>query len=312
MREGHPPGIAQRTELQVFYPASRWFESTYRGTAQSFVLCLSLEDDHQIERGSLMSSVGPGVGSIARQSAKPASAFVCPWCARDSFHVVDAFMVRASVGGQIGFTTWDDSAGAFTLHGTNLISHPSVATSRGYQLDWFHSRCAACSRGAVWRGDELVYPQSSSTVQPHPEMPEAAKELYLEAAAVLPHSKRAAAALARAALERLLRGLPNAQPKDRLADLVAALSTSVSPTLWQLLTLLRFIGNDSLHGDGSSELVTLYLDGDAAEIVEPVFGAINSIVEEVIVQPAEAARLYAMIPEGVRMSAERERDRAQE
>ncbi|WP_185040904.1 DUF4145 domain-containing protein [Curtobacterium sp. PhB172] len=208
-----------------------------------------------------------------------------------------------------GYLTVDDTQGVFTVVGTELMKSSDAAKHNGVLLEWHLSVCAACSQGSVWRGDELIYPSRSRTPPPHEAMPEGAKQLYVEAAAVLPHSRRAAAALARAALERLLRALPESSPEARLDDLIAKLSSVVSPTLWKLLTVVRYVGNDSLHGDGSSELVGLYLEGDAAELVEPVFGAINSIVEEVIVQPAEAERLYSMIPEGVRLNAEKKRDR---
>lgn len=242
-------------------------------------------------------------------SPEPSSSGVCPRCGRDSFHVVQPLKVNGASG-----TSWsvplnfDDTKHQFKVEGTMLRYDNSVQRQRGAVLNWFASVCTACSQGSVWRGDQLIYPPKSGAVPPHDAMPGTAKELYLEASAVLPHSRRAAAALARASLERLLRALPDADPRARLDGLIADLSSVVSPKLWQLLTVLRYVGNDSLHGDGSSELVSLYLEGDVAGIVEPIFGAINSIVEELIVQPTEAERLYKMIPEGVRRSAEQKRD----
>lgn len=249
---------------------------------------------------------------VARaQSPRPASNMRCPRCGDSSYLVVQTLDVQALFSTTSGMYPFDDRADRFTVDGSNVRYRPAQRANVD-ALDWYASVCAGCAQGAVWRGDELVYPQVSTAVPPHNAMPQAARNLYLEASAVLPHSKRAAAALARAALERLLRELPESDPRAKLDDLIAGLGNRVSPTLWKLLTTLRYLGNDSLHGDGSSDLVALYLDGDAATIVEPIFGAINSIVEEVIVQPAEADRLYAMLPEGVRKSAEQKRDTAAE
>lgn len=173
---------------------------------------------------------------------------------------------------------------------------------------WTSSTCTACDQSSVWRGDDLAYPRKGSAPRPHPDMPEAALSLYEEASEVLPISRRAAAALARASLETLLRRLPGANPKHRLTDLIAGLQGKVTGPLWQLLTGLRYIGNTSLHGSGADEdspLVALFLEGEASEIVDPFFGAINTLVEELITQPAKIGALYEMIPESVRTQAEK-------
>lgn len=156
----------------------------------------------------------------------------------------------------------------------------------------------------MWRGDALLFPAGSTVDPPHPDMPSLASELYSEAREVLPISRRAAAALARASLEALLRELDTQSQGKRLDDLIAELRTRIGKTLWQLLTALRVVGNDALHSD-SDGLVVLFLNGDRDVAVEPLFGAINEIVEQVVTQPAKANQLYAMIPEGKRATAER-------
>jgi len=249
--------------------------------------------------------MSPTSSDFGSTSPKPSSSFTCPRCGKDAFHVVTDLNVRVSGPSGWQFPAFDDREKAFEVTGDHLRVLP---VPNGDPLDWFASVCVACSQGCVWRGDQLIYPQVSQVAEPHPEMPEAARELYNEAALVLPVSRRAAAALARAALERLLRALPGAEAGARLDELIAALAPQVSHKLWQTLTALRYLGNDTLHNETKSELVALYLDGDAAAVVEPIFGAINLIFEEVIVQPRIADDLYAMLPEGVRATAERKRD----
>lgn len=90
----------------------------------------------------------------------------------------------------------------------------------------------------------------------------------------------------------------------RLDELIAELRTKIGETLWQLLTALRIVGNDALHS-GSGDLVVLFLNSDRDVVVEPLFGAINEIVEQVITQPKKARELYEMIPEGKRVAAEK-------
>lgn len=244
--------------------------------------------------------------SSSVESSRPAARspqpeMTCPRCSRDSFHAIAQLQVQINTRTMVSFS---DEQGSFGVSGEDLTQ---LRGRNSRDIVWRASVCVSCKQGSVWRGDQLVYPGISQAPSPHPSMPDGARELYEEAALVLPLSRRAAAALARASLERLLRSLPNADSKARLDDLIASLSSRVSHRLWQTLTALRYLGNSSLHEDTQSELVTLYLEGDAAEVVEPVFGAINAIVEEVIVQPTVADDLYSMIPESVRAAAERKR-----
>ncbi len=64
-----------------------------------------------------------------------------------------------------------------------------------------------CKGVSLWKGEELLYPLLSLMPTPVEYMPAMAKELYDEALAVEPHSKRAALALIRLALESLLEEL---------------------------------------------------------------------------------------------------------
>jgi hypothetical protein len=254
----------------------------------------------------LMSDDRSMASSTARppRPPRPASQMVCPRCGRDSFHAISALYTNAVTPNGVPAPPFRDGAGIFVVNGDAITL--GVAAPGGAPI-WFASVCVSCKQGCVWRGDELIYPKVSQIAAPHSEMPASARELYEEAALVLPVSRRAAAALARAALERLLRALPEAESKARLDDLIAALAPRVSNRLWQTLTALRVLGNDTLHANADSDLVALYLEGDGAVVAEPIFGAINAIVEEVIVQPRVAEDLYAMIPESIRVAAELKR-----
>lgn len=126
----------------------------------------------------------------------------------------------------------------------------------------------------------------------------------MEAAQVLPHSRRAAAALARASLEAFLREADTEPGRKNLQVRIGELKAQINPALWKVLTALRVVGNDSLHGD-SDELIALYLHGEPAEVVEPFFSAINALVEELITQPRKADELYGLIPITKREAAER-------
>jgi hypothetical protein len=226
--------------------------------------------------------------------------FNCLRCASFSHHVWTGLKVHAAAGpGSYKYADFSDDANSFYVNQERFTSG-----FEGHVSDWRASLCLSCSASTVWRNGQVVYPKSSSLPVAHPDMPASAAELYEEARAVFPISRRASAALARAALERLLREDAGASPKDRLDDLIAPLKNRIGDPLWQLLTAIRYVGNTTLHGDDGQELVALFLEGSDADVAEPMLGAMNALVEELITQPAKAAALYAMIPDGVRKSAE--------
>jgi len=228
-------------------------------------------------------------------------AFNCVRCGVLTHHAWSDLRVRVlSPNGGPFFTKFWDGANSFRVTDEDIRE-----LQLGQGDEWSLSVCFNCGAGTVWRGTSIVWPGESSLPMPHPDMPESARELYDEARAVFPHSRRASAALARAALERLLRDQEGADPNGRLIDLIGQLQGKVRSSLWKVLTVLRHLGNTTLHGSDPDGVVALYMEGDAAEVAEPYFTAMNMLVEELITQEGEADELYAMLPASVRDSAER-------
>jgi len=61
-----------------------------------------------------------------------------------------------------------------------------------------------CNKYTIWIDKILIYPQSSSAPEPIEDMPEEVKQDYLEAKNIVNLSPRAAAALLRLALQKLM------------------------------------------------------------------------------------------------------------
>ncbi|WP_162237501.1 DUF4145 domain-containing protein [Arthrobacter sp. Leaf234] len=182
--------------------------------------------------------------------------------------------------------------------------------------DWSVSKCFACKKYSLWIEKDLAYPyvssphfrggQNSNHV-PHVDMPADAAELFNEAVAVLPYSKRAAAALCRASMERLVKGLTKdaVGKKKNLDDRLVILQSEVSTPTIQGLNFIRYMGNMALHGDGEQgeSAVILLTDTDAG-VADVFFKVMNSLVDELITKPKTYADLHASLPEGVRKSFE--------
>ena len=142
---------------------------------------------------------------------------------------------------------------------------------------------------------------TTSAGPPHAMMPPEARELYVEATQVIGISRRAGTALARAALERMLRTLDPIDGRIDLAGRIDRVLPRVSSSLGQMLTVIRHVGNRSLHVDDSSdEIMTLVLDPQDVEIVELIFISMNDLVEELIARPDRAKAIYDRLPAAVR------------
>lgn len=177
---------------------------------------------------------------------------------------------------------------------------------------WQITTCYACHKSSLWVGSDLRFPdlspseKASEVADPNQDLPAEVLELYREAAAVLPHSKRAAAALCRAALERLTKHLTQDLPATvKLDGRLVALAKSVSSPTLQALNIVRHTGNTALHGekDGDASAV-IYLDENDATISDVFFVAINALADELITKPRFMDELYRRLPDGVRESFE--------
>ena len=152
----------------------------------------------------------------------------------------------------------------------------------------------------------MIYPPAGTAPVPHADMPPEAKELYEEAREVVGISRRAGAALARAALERLLKTLDPEAGKVVLAARIERMVPQVPEPLGQMLTVIRVAGNAALHVDDEpDDVMVLVLDPGEEEVVELIFEAINELVDEKVTRPKKVADLYSRVPESIRERVEK-------
>lgn len=175
---------------------------------------------------------------------------------------------------------------------------------------WEASLCAGCDDHSLWINGFLAYPDAAATddvPEPVAGMPDEVRELYLEASAVLPHSRRAAAALCRASLERLAKHLTVDLPPGRsLDERLITLSGKTTDGLARAVQIVRHAGNTALHGArDDDESVVIYMDGDEADLIDLFFVTINELVDELILRPARVQAAYDLLPAPKREAIER-------
>lgn len=205
-----------------------------------------------------------------------------------------------------------EGSGSFAELGDDEIM--SWQTGQMIRPAWTASRCYSCKDHSIWLGEELVFPSRESNEPesvPHEDMPADAATLFREAVAVLPFSRRAAAALCRASMERLVKALdPGCPERTRLDERLVRLEGRVSSSTMQLLNVLRHVGNTALHGERDTDgTATIYVNEDDETIAETFFLAINTLVDELVTRPRRSEALYRALPSSVREAYERKAGR---
>jgi hypothetical protein len=157
--------------------------------------------------------------------------------------------------------------------------------------------CSHCDGWSYWNAAKLVIPSASPAEPPHPDLPEDCATDYREARDIFSRSPRAAAALLRLCIQKLMPKLggKGVHINDDIKDLV---SNGLPATVQRSLDYCRVVGNNAVH-PGEIDL------NDSPEIAQQLFGMINFIVEDRISRPQEIERLYQTLPEGAREAIEK-------
>lgn len=163
----------------------------------------------------------------------------------------------------------------------------------------YYSRCSHCSKLSYWHESRMLFPAMSSAPLAHPDLPVVCKSEYDEARDVLNRSPRAAAALMRLCIQKLMPAL--GQPGKNINDDIAALVKAGLPAeVQQALDYCRVVGNNAVH---PGEMSTV----DDPAIAATLFEMVNFVVEDRISRPNRIAGLYATLPAGA-VAAVQKRD----
>lgn len=159
------------------------------------------------------------------------------------------------------------------------------------------SRCSHCGKWSFWYRGKLVVPADSPIEPPHPDLPEDCASDYCEARDVYSRSARAAAALLRLCIQKLMPHLGQ-KGENINEDIKALVSNGLPRTVQQSLDYCRVVGNNAVH-PGEINL------NDSPEVAQHLFAMINFIVEDRISRPKEVERLYQTLPAGAREAIEK-------
>jgi hypothetical protein len=178
-------------------------------------------------------------------------------------------------------------------------------TRRGYaSTPMWGCTCTHCNRWSYWNGESkrMLFPDESPAPPRHVDLPPACHGEYDEARSVIAKSPRAAAALLRLAIQKLMVALGEGGKNinDDIANLVAK---GLPEEVQQALDICRVVGNHAVH-PGEIEL------NDTPEVAANLFDMINFIVEDRISRPKRVAALYSRLPEKDRAAIEERNKKA--
>lgn len=156
--------------------------------------------------------------------------------------------------------------------------------------------CSHCHKWSYWYEKRMIVPSDAPVPPAHPDMPQDCISEYNEARAIVGQSPRAASALLRLALQKLL-AILGEKGKNINDDIASLVSKGLPPQVQQALDFCRVVGNNAVH-PGAIDL------NDTPEIAHHIFTMMNFIVEDRISRPKHIASLYLKLPEDARKAIE--------
>ncbi|TYL88137.1 DUF4145 domain-containing protein [Bradyrhizobium rifense] len=154
------------------------------------------------------------------------------------------------------------------------------------------SKCFSCEGLSIWIKDALIWPASNAGVQPHDDMPSDVKEDFVEAASIVDHSPRGAAALARLAIQKLMIDLGE-KGKNINDDIKALVRKGLDTEIQQALDIVRVIGNNAVH-PGQVDLK------DDRATATTLLSLVNLVVERRIASQKRIEEMFNNLPPSVR------------
>jgi len=159
-----------------------------------------------------------------------------------------------------------------------------------YDTPAFVCICQKCENFQIWVDKAIYYPKSSCAPLPSEDMPDEVKIDFYEARDIVDSSPRAAAALLRLALQKLMIFFGE-EGKDLNTDIGNLIKNKGLPVrIQQALDNIRVIGNESVH-PGQIDL------RDDPPTAIALFEMLNIIVDNMITQPKMIEKTFKTLPE---------------
>lgn len=162
-----------------------------------------------------------------------------------------------------------------------------------YNIDSLYlSNCYSCKDSSIWIGRTMIWPNSDRTFSPPLDLPPELVADYIEAAEVFERSPRAAAALLRLLIQKLM---PHVGGKGKKIDddIGILVENGLPKRVQKMLDSVRVIGNNAVH-PGIMDIL------DNKDSASAIFKLVNLIVEYMITNTRQIDEIYDSLPQGAR------------
>jgi len=162
-------------------------------------------------------------------------------------------------------------------------------------------RCSKCDDYHIWAADEMIYPKASLAPKPIDDIPDEVRKDFNEARQIVDDSPKAAAALLRLAMEKLVQDLTGNYDQSLYAGIGELVDKGrIDERIQKALDSVRVTGNDYVHAG------EIY-NPDDRETALRLFELVNVIVELTITREKMIKEAYGEIPEN-KMNGIEQRD----
>ena len=172
--------------------------------------------------------------------------------------------------------------------GKGVISGKGFDYYEGFISDSYLSLCSQCKKYALWVNNRIIYPALSTAPWPGEDIPPDVRDYFLEARSIVNASPKAASALLRLALQKLMSDLGESG-KNMDSDISLLIKKGLPEKFRDAFRAVRVIGVDAVR-PGKISLK------DDAETADAMFNLINMIVEATISQQKKVNELYTTLP----------------
>lgn len=156
--------------------------------------------------------------------------------------------------------------------------------------------CTACQKINVWiknlDDEKMVYPKPRLTPPPNEDLPDDIKKDYEEASLILQDSPRAACALLRLALQKIMIHLGEGKNLNKAIESLID-KDKINENLQKALDCIRVVGNNAVHPNE----INIENNG---KIARALFYIINFIAEKILTDKKRIDRIYSLLPEAAK------------
>jgi len=177
------------------------------------------------------------------------------------------------------------------------ISDQGLGFYEGFIPDLYLSFCSKCGKYSIWHNDKIIYPTLSTAPWPTEDMPANVKEDFLEARNIVFASPKAASALLRLCLQKLMIYLGE-DGKNLDVDVTSLVKKGLPTSFREAIRAVN-AGNP-----GEINL------SDDAETALALFNFVNMIIEQTITQPKKVKPMYIVLPNSKPLRKRQTRKRA--